>query len=443
MREYYLILDNCFKNGLRPTKSMPKTNIFMSYLLSGRPTDVGLEPFVPTIKNLTYTFSWPFPQMFVTNKHVLVGDGTQLLEDGVAVVADVSSELWEIISYYDFVIAAREGKVFKRDPSTGVYTTYSTFQSTFPMFKTGCDFRGQTVVGNLSLWPTADAEAKPNWVAASNIGEFAFNPDRKNEAMFRPCHWEGEVFNVRALKKVVIVYGDDGIAGLYPSEQYLGYEEIADYGLHCKGAVGVGKNRHVFLGSDMKLRMIDQQMNIKLLGFDEYMETLGSTVLISNAGHNDDFYISDGVRCFVLAGEKLFECPQIITSCRTYGSETLSIYYDTGIDYFLGVTDTLDFGLRVMKTIMTLELGCGDGSYSVALDWRNNSNSSFQRTPFVPVNSKGVATIICTAVEFRICIKCDDYEDLELSYATVRYKMTDMTSIRGVYAPPPRGQVEG
>jgi hypothetical protein len=440
MREYYLTLDNCFKNGLRPTKSMPKSSQFMSYLLNARPSEVGLEPFIPTIKNLSYTFAWPFPQMFVTNKHVLVGDGTSLSEDGTAVVADVSSELWEVISYYDFVIAARDGKVFKRDPSTGVYTTYSTYQSTFPIFKTGCDFRGQTVVGNLTLWPTADAEAKPNWVAASNIGEFDFSLSRKNESMLRPCHWEGEVFNVRPLKKVVIVYGDDGIAGLYPSEQYLGYEEIANFGIHCKGAVGVGTNRHVFLGSDMKLRMIDQQMNMKLLGFEESMSLLGNKVLISNAGHNDDFFICDGVRCFVLAGERLYECSQLITSCRSYGSETLSIYHDTGIDYFLGVTDTIDFGLRTMKTITTIELGIGAGTYSVALDWRNDSNSAFQRTSFVPVNAKGVATIFCTAVDFRVCIKCADYEDLDLSYATVRYKLSDMTSIRGVYAPPPRGQ---
>ena len=186
--------------------------------------------------------------------------------------------------------------------------------------------------------------------------------------MIRPCHWAGEVLAVRQLGNIVIVYGDDGIAGLFPSAQYLGYKPLSGAGIYCKGAVGCGDDKHVFLGSDMKLRSVDENMTIKLLDFYEDMSQLTGTVHISYDSHSKDFYISDGVRCFILAGEKLYECHQLISSARSYGNSTLAAYYDTGVDYALCVTDTIDFGYRSKKTIFTIELGLdGVGDYSVYL----------------------------------------------------------------------------
>jgi hypothetical protein len=156
---------------------------------------------------------------------------------------------------------------------------------------------------------------------------------------------------------------------------------------------------------------------------------------------SDSFYISDGIYCFVLSGDKLYQCHQLINSCRPYGGETLASFKDSGETYFLGVSDIIDFNIRTIKTITTIELGIADtGVYSVALDWRMNPTDAFVRTPFVPLNEAGVATLICAARDFRLCIRCEDYRDLKLDWATLRYKMGDNTSIRGIYAPPPRGQ---
>lgn len=444
MREFYLHLEGCFSKGLRPTKSLPKGSQYASYLLNSKPTKVGLEPFFPIIAADTYNFTWPWPQVIITDKHHFIGYAGNLFLLGTSTVCANSSGTnpWEVMSFKDFVVIAKNGTVITTWNQSDGLVDYSTFQTTFPIFGTGINFKGQAIVGDLLHWPTSGTD-NPGMIAAGNIGEFNFLASLKNESMMRPVHWEGSVYHIRNLgDDLAIVYGDDGIAGLYtkPDKQYIGYKGLANYGIYGKGAVCEGNKVNIFLGADSKLRKIDEKLNVTLLDFYEYMSLLSGNIRISYDALEDNFYICDGSRCFVLHDDMLYECYQLISSCGPYGSNTAGAFYDTGNDYFLGVTDVLDFGMRGMKTINTIELQVEDGDYSVALDWRNNPSDSFTRTSFVSLNDAGVATIICTARDFRLVVKCDDYNDVNVSYATIIYKMSDMTSIRGIYSPPPRGQ---
>jgi len=71
-----------------------------------------------------------------------------------------------------------------------------------------------------------------------------------------------------------------------------------------------------------------------------------------------------------------------------------------------------------------------------------STSEDFQRTNFIPVNNEGIASIVAAGIEFRICMKSKyfitDYSSLD--YITLRWKMTDLRGLRGVYAAPPRGQ---
>lgn len=110
------------------------------------------------------------------------------------------------------------------------------------------------------------------------------------------------------------------------------------------------------------------------------------------------------------------------------------------------VSETIDFGYRGQKTIFSIEAGIsGAEGAEVAIDWRGSTTEGFQRTNFVPLNSLGTAVLIATGVEFRLCIRFSSFLPFisSLDYVKVRWKMTDLRGLRGVYASPPRGQSYG
>ena len=58
----------------------------------------------------------------------------------------------------------------------------------------------------------------------------------------------------------------------------------------------------------------------------------------------------------------------------------------------------------------------------------------------VPLNTEGIAVSITSGNNFVIMMKFEYVmSSLSLTYIKVRYKMTDLRGIRGVYAPPLRG----
>jgi hypothetical protein len=160
------------------------------------------------------------------------------------------------------------------------------------------------------------------------------------------------------------------------------------------------------------------------------MTTLTNGTIVANwDAATDDHYFSDGVRSFILTPAGLTEIFQRISTLERYNGVKYGVSDDDTDTSFTAVTDRYDFGLKGRKGTEAIEVSCqGSGTFSAAIDWRNSPQESFQ------------STIRCSATEFRFCIKCTDYTDVVLDRIKVRFKMEDMKSIRGVYAPPPRGQ---
>ncbi len=104
-------------------------------------------------------------------------------------------------------------------------------------------------------------------------------------------------------------------------------------------------------------------------------------------------------------------------------------------------TDLIDMGYRGFKGTEVIEAGfVGGGTVEVALDWRMKSDDALSRTNWVEVNDQGIATNKVSGTEFRVAIRGSDYTSFEIDYLKLRYKMSDIRSIRGIYSPPPRGQ---
>lgn len=107
------------------------------------------------------------------------------------------------------------------------------------------------------------------------------------------------------------------------------------------------------------------------------------------------------------------------------------------------VSEIIDFGYRGQKTIFSIEAGTSEiEDVETAIDWRMKITEDFRRTNFVPFNDVGSAVIIVTGIEFRLCLKFGSFLPFTstLDYVKLRWKMTDLRGLRGVYAAPPRGQ---
>jgi hypothetical protein len=104
-------------------------------------------------------------------------------------------------------------------------------------------------------------------------------------------------------------------------------------------------------------------------------------------------------------------------------------------------SEVFDMGYRGQKTISTMETDAYlTGDITAAVDYAFDINT-FGTSPYFPINNVGIASINVAGNMFRFRLRFDEnYSGFRLSYIRARYKMTDLRGVRGVYAPPLRGQ---
>jgi hypothetical protein len=178
-------------------------------------------------------------------------------------------------------------------------------------------------------------------------------------------------------------------------------------------------------------------------GYQEYISRLaGKDIIVSYNQSTKDFYISNGTITFLYSPQGLTEISQHPSSVwYSENSQHMIPDTDDGRDPYF-ITESIDFGFRGSKTIFVLELGITNyDQVLVAIDWiMDRVNSGI--TAWVGENYQGVVNLIIAGTTFKVMMKLTGVtSDTIVSYIKVRYKMTDLRSIRGVYAPPPRGQV--
>jgi len=459
MREYEMIIDEELRNGLSPFRTTPFNSRVLQECLGFRLADSGLESYelkTNPLSSIEIPYSWPFPQVLVGERYkiLVVRDSLTNHEDVLYEISDDMQTLTHIASlpellygkgplmemadFGEYVIITNGKVMVYKDPSTNGWKEI-TSGSTIPMMKTICNFKGQAVGGNVtSSWYGCDEK----FYVWSKIGDIDFTPDEYNLAGFRRDPFGGEVYHVRRLGDRVIGYSSRGITLINPVSSptpTFGFEEMLDIGLKNVGAVGGSIDTQVFVGEDNIVRRITNK-GVEELGYEHYMKQLDN-IIVQYDPKNKDFYIGDKDKTFLLTRKGMTEIPQHPSAVWRANGSTYMIPDIVDEYYQTIVTQPFDMGYGGQKTIFEIETDLAPTSYpEVAVDYYNKLSTN-GTTSYIPLNNQNLCSIIASGNAFAVRIRTEPvYEDTRIGYIKVRYKMTDLRGIRGIYAPPIRGQ---
>lgn len=463
MREFELIIDEALRRGLSPERMVPTNSQFLSDALGFRVGKFGLEGYLngenPLPSTLDLYYSWPFPQ-FITGEgynFLIVRDSTVNLEDRVYLVSDDMNTVTHIfdIDVLTFgtgtlmEVADFGEYAFMTNGAIMIYwnTTINDWHeviadANIPMMRTICNFKGQAIGGNVvSSWHDCDEK----FYIWSKIGSMDFTPGDDNEAGYRRCPYGGEVLHVKELNKFVVGYSSKGVTAIIPVTDPVptfGFEKLHDVGILNQGAVDGNGFRHVYVGTDLIVREVTQE-GVKELGFKHLMDEIDDEDIIVNYDRKyGDFYIGNSKKTYLLSPYGMSEIPQHPSAVWRIDEDEVYMLPEAVDDfYYTLTTEPFDFGYRGQKTVHQVETDAFLGSNGHAkVDYAFNLNT-WDYGSYVPLNDEGIASIITGGVFFQFGLRFDEYySGSRISYLKARYKMTDLRGLRGVYAPPPRGQ---
>ena len=463
MREYELIIDEALKAGLSPKQMIPTNSQFLHECLGFRCGSLGLVPYTvgenPIPIAITMYYSWPFPQFIRGEKYnfLIIRDSTVNHEDSVYLVSDDcvtvtyifsvdvltfgTGTLMEMADFGEYAIMTNGAAMIYWDTAISHWHTITT-SATIPMMRTICNFKGQAVGGNVvSDWHDCD-ETYYVW---SKIGEIDFTPSLNNEAGYRRCPYGGEVYHTRRLEDAVIGYSSKGITLIVPVKDpaaTFGFKELHNIGLINQGAMNGNLTRQIFIGTNLHIYEVTKQ-GVKDLGYEHWIgELVGEDIIVSYDPAKGDFYIGNSIKTFLLSPNGLTEIPQHPSTVWRVDSDNTYMLPATIDSYYsLITTETFDMGYKGQKTLATIETD----AFSVIEPYAGadyaNDLVNWNEFSFTPINDVGIGTVQISGNMFRFKLRFDElYENFRISYLKVRYKMTDLRGIRGVYAPPLRGQ---
>lgn len=468
MREFELIIDEAFKNGLSPLDRPPTNSQLLWRCLGFRCADGGLEACEefesPLPGALSLDYVWPFPQMIVGEGYTILAEKdtntgyirvykvsedhetiTQLFESRPVLYP---ATLLEVADFGKYIFMTTGSTMIYWDAESEVWLRVAELDNV-PTMRTICNFKGQAVGGHvLSDWYNCN-DKHYVWSA---IGSMDFTLGKDNEAGFRRCPYGGTVYHTRRLNDTVVGYSSEGITLIYPgtsaSPEYgtgatLGFGELSDIGLINSGAVAGNLRRQVYLGEDYILREITSE-GIKELGYQQYMEELGDRgddIIITYDPSKKDFYIGNSAETYLLSPQGMTEIRQHPSAVWRRNKQTYMLpdAVDDNEPYFC--TCEFDMGYRGQKTIFSIESDVILGfNPEAGVDWLLDLDT-WGMEYYKVTNNEGITSIIIAGHTFRFRLKFSDLiKWSKMSYLKIRYKMTDMRGMRGVYAPPPRGQ---
>jgi hypothetical protein len=247
---------------------------------------------------------------------------------------------------------------------------------------------------------------------------------------------------------MVVGYSTNGITAIHTATageyapSVVGFKKLHNVGILNKGAVDGDEFQHIYIGTDKTLRVVTSE-GVKEIGYKYLIEQLGDEedILVVFDKDNRDFYIGNSKTTYLLSPFGMTETMQHPSAVwrSTSGLHTMPDYLDDS-DYEL-ITVPFDMTYRGLKTIASIETDAMMvAGVEAGLDWTNNF-TDWLDAGYWPINDLGASAITLSANAFRFKLRFEDIQDnFTIGYLTARYKMTDLRNIRGIYAPPPRGQ---
>jgi len=461
MREFELTIDEALRNGLSPFKATPFNSPYLNEFLGWRLGKAGPEKYETKDNPIvlgTLVYSWPFPQYVTGERYnfLIIRDNITDHADKVYEVSDNHATINHVFdidvltfgSYGTLMEVADFGEYAIM--MNGVAMIYwnvlgawnaSVETATVPLMRTICNFKGQVVGGGVTTtWHDCD-ETFYCW---SKIGEVDFTPNNENTAGYRRDPYGGNVKHVRRLRDRVVGYSDKGIVFLVPTVDPVptfGFVELSDVGIKNQGAMDGDLNQQVYVGEDNILRRVTEK-GIEELGYERWMEELdGEDIIVSYDKKYKDFYIGNSTKTFLLSPNGLSEVPQHPSAVWRNDNETFMLP-GTVDSYYQTITSwPYDVGYAGQKTVVGVETDLFLGYLpEAAISYYTNIHT-YGTTNYKPLNNQNICAITAVGNAFAVHLRCNPlYDNSTIGYIKVRYKMNDLRGIRGVYAPPPRGQ---
>jgi hypothetical protein len=462
MREYEWNIDKALIRGLSP-EPMPVNAEFLSQCLGFRCGKARLEPHVllanPIPAAIDMYYDWPFPQFIVGNTfNILVIRDTVNMQDSVYSVSndhltvthifDVDEltfgkgTLMEYVDFGEYAFMTNGVIILAWNPTLSAWLP-SLNTATIPLMRTICNLKGQVIGGGvLTAWHDCD-ETFYIW---SKIGSMDFTPDEDNEAGYRRCPYGGTVLSVRRLGDFVVGYSSKGVVLMAPVAEpanTFGFREMSPIGLINQGAINGNSDHHIYVGEDYILREVTKD-GVKELGYQSYIEQLaGADIIVSYDPSRNDFYIGNSTKTFLLSSAGLTEVLQHPST--VWRSNKVSYMLPDTVDSRLPLitSEPIDMAYAGQKTVASVETDAMVVDSPEAEIECSNNLTTWIATLFKPMNNQGIAAITASGNVFRFSLTFGNiYNNTRISYIKVRFKMTDLRGIRGVYAPPTsfRGQ---
>jgi hypothetical protein len=466
MREYEWNIDKALTKGLAP-EQLPINAEFLYQCLGFRCGKARLEAHVlltdPVPVTVDKYYDWPFPQFLVGDAfHILVIRDTVNQQDSVySISADHSTvthifdihvpiygkgSLMEVADFGEYLFMTNGVLMIIWDVALASWQAVPV-SAIIPMMRTVCNLKGQAIGGGvLSNWPLANPQCDETFYLWSMIGFMNFTPEQNNEAGYRRCPYGGIVQHTKRMDDFVVGYSSKGIVFLMPVGEPVttfGFKEVCDVGIINQGAMNGNLTRHIFVGEDFIIREVTKE-GVKELGYQSYMEQLvGEDIIVSYDSHTKDFYIGNSTKTFLLSLYGMTEVQQHPSAVwrSNNGSYMLPETVDSRMPTI--TSEPIDMGYAGQKTIATIEsdVAVVDGPEAGA-DYTNN-NTLWGIATYKPINDQGIVALAVSGNAFRASLRfAEIYNNTRISYIKIRFKMTDLRGMRGVYAPPTsfRGQ---
>lgn len=538
MRGYHSDFKKGLTAGLRPDYVMVYNTGLLAEALNCRLRPSGLEGYNPqittlpeildsvTLNPITITYNWPFPQLFLTDSgfYMCTGDGIWRIygstghilgEQITAAFAATSKWPWSIADCPKFPVFCNGDYLVYYDYDSTAWITYSHALITAPGTKwdtsidtplTCCYFRGQILFGGTNDSDISnDINRQVSW---TDIGRFdtldmyALASPVSTADLLRniagytyfSSSLEERVLRLAPIGKYVIAYGEFSIRSLTPVQDpapTYSPDEIADFGIACPLAVGVGSNEHIFVcrnGYLWKVTATGSGPTVTKIGYIEFLSPLQASVnlyaqtgLISILYNNTEkeYYISNGATSYIYNQQGLTESSRVVYGWADYtnivtadeglielegatddllteadepmeieawgmamANSIVGLYQDIAAKttYLQMKTDILDFDLPTIKTIESVDLAINTPSTAVIevmVEWRNSVSASWNTTSWKRCNPAGEAYPLVSGVQLRVCVRISNFYNTQfdttiLTNIGVGWKISDRSGVRGL-----------
>jgi hypothetical protein len=274
----------------------------------------------------------------------------------------------------------------------------------------------------------------------------------RNDWMFMPMSFQGEVLRAEALGKSIMVFGEDGVCCMIPRTiedvhtfQLLEFAPLRRIGLKGRGAVAVNagdgtdeSGELLFVDTQGWLWHVDTKLQPKKLGYKEFFSGMG-TVVGSYHAYEDEFWFSDGTVTYVWNRSGLGQAPQDYIS-TVFADQTGTTYatidpIETASTTYSLTTHPFNSGAPGMSSINEIAvLHTGLVDPEVALSYRYIDTATgtpvWGTTSYVRLNEQGFAHIKVTADEFKVHVRGTASTDCKVEGLIVEWELEDKRFIR-------------